>query len=80
MTIDPPDLDLENVPDGYAVDYVYVPKVGKPMLVHNRLPFEFRADAFKKAMDDLRSPRPFVVVVMFKVPPVKFVTEHCCKW
>jgi len=78
MQIDPAGLDLENVPEGYSVDYVYVPKVGKPCLVHRTLPFEFWAEAFEAAMKRTDCRRPFALPILFQVPPVKFVETSRC--
>ena len=79
MQIDPAGLDLENVPEGYAVDYVYMPKIGRPRMVHRTLPFEFWAEAFEAASKRTFCYRPFALPILFKVPPVKLVDPpHRC--
>lgn len=71
-------FDLDNLPEGVAVDYVYC-EPGKPnRLVYGTLPFQYRHLAFAKAdVIRLTHSGPFAVPILYSMLPV-VAFDHCC--
>lgn len=66
-------FDLDNLPEGVAVDYVYC-EPGKPSrLVYGTLPIQYHLLAFTKA-DAIRMTQTgsFAVPILYSVKPVVF--------